>query len=78
MGEYQGKLSNGGERIELKDAVGSVIQSFEYDDDWYSLTDGQGHSLVVRDPGADPNEWSNKAAYRFSMAAGGSPGSEDM
>jgi hypothetical protein len=77
-GEYSGSLSNAGERIELQDALGTTIQAFSYDDDWYANTDGNGHSLTAQNPaGADPNGWSTKAAWRPSTAAGGSPGRSD-
>ena len=61
-GEYSGSLSNSGERIELQDALGATIQAFTYEDNWYAITDGHGHSLTARDPyGTDPNDWSAKA-----------------
>jgi len=63
-GQYAGSLDNGGERIELLDAAGQIVQSFKYDDDWFKTTDGLGSSLTVKDPktsGAnslnDPSAW---------------------
>jgi hypothetical protein len=76
VGQYTGSLSNGGERIELLDAIGEVIESFEYDDGWFDLTDGRGYSLTVRDPRADL-DLSDEAAWRPSTQAGGSPGTDD-
>ena len=78
VGSYTGKLSNGGERIELKDATGRVIQSIRYDDKWYDLTDGAGFSLTRIDP-VDPLtiDWSDKKSWRPSMRPGGSPGWND-
>jgi hypothetical protein len=76
VGRYTGSLSNGGERIELVDAVGGVIQSFEYQDDWYKQTDGLGFSLTVRDPQIAAN-LSEEAAWRPSAQVGGSPGADD-
>ncbi len=77
-GQYTGTLSNAGERIELRDAAGRIIESFEYRDNWYGLTDGLDFSLTVRDPvHADPNALSNKELWRPSASAGGSPGSSD-
>lgn len=74
-GEYSGSLSNAGERIELQDALGATIQTFSYEDSWYGNTDGKGYSLIAEDPrSTDPNEWSNKAAWRVSTELGGSPG----
>jgi hypothetical protein len=77
-GQYSGSLSNGGERIELQDALGTTIQDFVYEDGWYATTDGQGYSLTANDPwGTDPNGWSQKAAWRPSTSPGGSPGRAD-
>ena len=74
IGQYRGNLSNGGEQITLVDAVGCVIQSFEYDDNWFDATDGSGSSLTVRNPMADPSDLSNKDLWRASTVFGGSPG----
>jgi hypothetical protein len=75
VGEYTGSLDNGGEHIELVDAVGQVIQSFAYDDGWFKNTDGQGYSLVVKDPRVSgPDSLNNEEAWQPSAAVGGSPG----
>ena len=78
-GEYGGtsadlRLSNAGERIELVDGSGAVIQSFVYSADWYSLTDGQGYSLEIVNAN-DPNlgNWSQPWSWRTSDRVGGSP-----
>ncbi|MHC4749321.1 MAG: chitobiase/beta-hexosaminidase C-terminal domain-containing protein [Planctomycetota bacterium] len=42
VGQYSGSLNNGGERIELEDAVGRTILNFRYRDGWYDITDGMG------------------------------------
>jgi hypothetical protein len=77
-GEYDGSLSNAGERIALQDACGTTIQDFTYEDSWYGVTDGKGFSLTVKDPqSTDPNEYSSRAAWRPSTAPGGSPGRAD-
>ena len=77
-GQYEGNLSNGGERIELVDAAGQIIHSFRYQDDWFDVTDGLGFSLVARDAAAtDPNTWGEKSTWRPSAADGGSPGYDD-
>lgn len=75
VGEYTGALSNAGERIELVDAVGGVIESFEYSDEWYDLTDGMGFSLTVRNPRAAVVD--TRDAWRPSAYSGGSPGHSD-
>jgi hypothetical protein len=77
-GEYSGSLNNGGERIELEDAVGRTILNFRYRDGWYDITDGMGFSLTIKDPTiTDPNEWDSKSSWRPSASIGGSPGWDD-
>jgi hypothetical protein len=77
-GQYEGSLSNSGERIALADAAGQTICDFRFQDDWYDLTDGLGFSLTVRDPATvKPDDLSNKDAWRASADAGGSPGFDD-
>jgi hypothetical protein len=75
VGQYTGSLDNAGEKIELLDAAGQVIQSFEYKDNWFDLTDGMGFSLTMRDP--KTGDAGNKSAWRPSAQAGGSPGIDD-
>lgn len=76
LGQYTGSLSNGGERIVLKDAAGTVICDFEFDDDWYDLTDGSGYSLTVEDPWMDDlSDLSEADAWRAGDLLDGSPGS---
>ena len=71
-GEYGGKLSNQGERITLLDAIGAIIQQFDYDDrgDWPGRADGNGSSLEVIDLAGDYNNADN---WRSSTDFGGSP-----
>jgi hypothetical protein len=78
VGQYAGSFSNDGERVELVDAAGQVIQSFEYKDSWFKTTDGQGFSLTVKDPKTtDANSLNDKNAWRPSASVGGSPGAND-
>ena len=73
-GEYTGKLSNGGEEIKLKDAVKNTVLEFDYNDDWYPITDGVGFSLNIINPlNPDPNSWEDKAAWQASTTDGGTP-----
>ncbi len=83
FGPYDGKLSNGGERLTLKSARGgSVIFSFTYRDGrgWPLTADGAGHSLVWRGPTDAPladgmlNYGGN---WRASARIGGSPGAPE-
>ena len=77
-GAYRGNLSNAGEHVELQDAAGQIIHSFEFEDRWYGVTDGDGFSLTLKDPAtADPNALGQKSVWRPSANVGGSPGSDD-
>ncbi len=71
VGQYAGSLNNGGERLELVDAGGAIIESFEYDDGWFDPTDGGGQSLARTDPQADG---SKPAAWRPAPPSPGSAG----
>ena len=74
-GVYLGALDNDGEEIVLRDAIGTEIHDFDYNDGWYELTDGQGYSLTMIDPASpDPNLWDSKSGWRSSLYAGGTPG----
>jgi hypothetical protein len=77
-GQYNGSLSDGGERIRLEDAVGQTILGFEYKDGWLDITDGGGYSLTIIDA-FEPNlsSWSAKSSWRASIFMGGSPGWDD-
>ena len=78
FGPYTSRLNDGGEKIELVDAIGRTIQEFDYKDGWFEITDGLGFSLTIRDPSnSDPNDWDRKSGWRASFANGGSPGEGD-
>jgi hypothetical protein len=77
-GQYAGRLDNAGETIELQDALGTVIHRFDYRDEWYRSTDGQGYSLSIDDPtNPDMTLWGRKTGWRPSALPGGSPGYTD-
>ncbi len=77
-GEFNGKLANGGEAITLTDAQQGVIAEIEYNDNWYAETDGNGFSLVLREPDIlNPQTWSRSDAWQPSTVMGGSPGWDD-
>ncbi len=79
IGQYTGSLSNSGEEIKLNDPVKGTILQFDYEDTWYSVTDGGGYSLVVIDPeNSDLDSWDMRAGWRPSGAANGSPGTVDV
>lgn len=76
-GEYAGALDNAGETLRLEDAVGEKVLEFAYDNKWYPTTDGLGFSLVIVNELAPWNTWGEKASWRPSSNAEGSPGGAD-
>ena len=81
-GEYTGKLSNNGERVELWDFWNGTIAEFTYADSrgWPLGADGAGHSLVplasaVR--GQTEGSLDYGGNWRASTYLGGSPGTDD-
>jgi len=77
VGPYVGALDNGGENIQLYDAVGEKILDFSYDNNWYPMTDGNGFSLVIVDENAPFYTWDRKESWRPSGVMNGSPGTND-
>lgn len=73
LGHFAGALSNGGERLALRDREGQIVTAVTYADNgaWPELADGQGFSLELLDSGADPNAPAN---WRASPTVHGSPG----
>lgn len=55
VGDYEGRLGNGGERIVLLDARGNPADEVRYFDGgrWPDAADGSGSTLELRDPWAD-------------------------
>jgi len=76
--QYDGFLSNDGERIILKSATGDTLIDFTYNDadPWPELADGEGYSLVPvnADSITDLNLAEN---WRTSYQIHGSPGTPD-
>ena len=72
-GQFLGALENEGERIQLLDASGEEILDFNYDDDWYPVTDGLGFSLVAVNELAEPDAWNSASNWRPSGTLNGSP-----
>ena len=62
----------------METAIGTPILDFDYDGDWYDVTNAQGYSLVIMDSAAATTTWSTKSSWRPSQAAGGNPGSGDF
>jgi hypothetical protein len=72
-------LGNGGERVTLLASDGTtVIETFRYRDTlpWPTAADGLGPSLTRVTP-LTPGDPEDPAAWRASVAAGGSPGASD-
>jgi len=76
-GVYTNKLSNSGDHLTLEGALGEPILDFNFSDAWYPATDGEGFSLVIINPLADPETWNLKESWRPSSALNGSPGAAD-
>jgi hypothetical protein len=74
IGEYVGALDDAGERIRLEDPTGATILDFEFDDEWYPSTDGEGFSLVVLDV---EGSFDDVANWCVSSVTGGTPGALD-
>ncbi len=73
-GEFGGQLNNGGELVVLEDSFGQVIQSINYLDFWYPLTDGEGYSLVATQVSATDPYVYDASRWQVSDAIDGTPG----
>lgn len=78
-GSYTGNLGNSGDTLTLTDATGTVVQSLSYTDrsPWPAEADGSGRSLTLLDGQAVEANPAAPAAWRVSVAPGGSPGTSD-
>jgi hypothetical protein len=76
-GEFGGSLANEGEHVTLLTHINELVLDFDYDDDWYGLTDGDGWSLTIVNPLADHSAWGQKESWRPSDYALGSPDIDD-
>ena len=78
LGDFTGKLSHRGEKIELNNGAGSLIDAVKYSDSdpWPRGPDGHSTSLERISPfvsGRDPGNWTGSAMPPFEKPAG-SPG----
>lgn len=75
-GVYHGRLSNEGEEIIIKDALGERLLSVAYDDEngWPLSPDGHGDSLILVQLDGDAND---PAHWRASSDVDGSPGAAE-
>jgi hypothetical protein len=73
-GLYAGNLSNGGERLRLIDARGLILRDLSFGDlpPWPIGPDGNGSSLILRDPSTNPNH-ADPASWTASAIPGGLP-----
>ncbi len=75
IGQYGGRLANGGELLTLVDSSGQMIRQFAYDDAWQPTTDGQGYSLEIVDLlEKDTDRLSSASLWQASNVVGGTPG----
>ena len=74
LGEFEGSLNDGGNRLALTSALGTVISDFAYDaaDPWPQGLPGS--SLVLRSLTLDP---ALPASWRSSVSVNGTPGGGD-
>lgn len=73
LGNYEGRLDGGGERLTIVNFADREVQSVRYDDQgkWPVGPDGTGHTLVIRSVYDDPSE---PESWTQSPELGGSPG----
>jgi len=80
LGAYQPttQLANSGDHITLLNAQGQSIRDFSYGDKapWPESADGDGFSLVLINPSANPDH-ANPVNWRASVALNGNPGTSD-
>ena len=77
LGPFDGRLSNAGETIELRNNNDRVMDSVKYgvDGDWPIGCDGAGPSLAKYD---EDSASDNSANWRTSSQAGGTPGAANF
>jgi hypothetical protein len=77
QGPYDGKLSNGGERIDLRSNGGRLIDTVTYGDDdpWPVKADGSGLSLAKIDLDAASD---HAESWTVSAEIGGTPGQPNL
>jgi spore coat protein CotH len=65
-GQFDGTLNNKGEDIiiRLPRPLEAAVLRFDYTDQWYSTTDGEGQSLEIIDPKAHPTTWAEQTSWR--------------
>ena len=78
-GQYvSGHLNNGGEHLLLEGRFGETILDFSYSPDWYPAANGDGFSIGIVNPLADPSTWADPESWWPSQYAGGTPGANNV
>ena len=77
LGPFEGRLSNQGERIELRNVSGRLMSWVDYNDrePWPVAADGAGATLAKVDSETDSKSVEN---WRASLQFGGTPGGENF
>jgi hypothetical protein len=75
-GSYTGSLDNAGEKVTLKDPLGTTVFSATYGTQppWPAWPDGQGSTLVLKDPNGDPDDpanWQANGQFNGTPGRGG-------
>ncbi len=75
VGQYNGNLSDTGEKISLAlpAPLDAAILRFDYSNAWYPATDGGGKSLTIQDPTAPPVTWKDPESWRAADPTPGKP-----
>jgi hypothetical protein len=80
FGEFKGQLRNSEDTITVKEIKSGVtLITIAYSDQfpWSAYADGNGWSLVTKNPNPSSSEQSNPGAWRHSLRLNGSPGLDD-
>jgi len=75
--QWQSGLADAGEAVALATVADHVVHLLDVKDGWFDHTDGEGFSLVPRDPLQDDALWTTKDGWRASWQSGGNPGAAD-
>lgn len=76
IGQYEGRLNDGGETLRIDKVDGTVALQFEYgeSDPWSQRADGVGASLELIDVATPLFDYSRAQRWMGSTVAGGTPG----
>jgi autotransporter-associated beta strand protein len=75
-GQYTGKLNNSGDTIvlQLPAPYDTNILRFSYGNTWVPASNGQGHSMVVRNAAAAAASWNDPSNWQAGGTLNGTPG----